>query len=412
MKHTSTGHPLIAVTGTNGKTGTILMLAFILQRLGRKPSVMDTWRGLKAFEQFRRAEDPENSGGYLVEVPVESLRQRQLHGNIFDCAALTNLSVDHLATCGSPEQYGRIKSRFFTELPPHAKAVIPADDAETLMWAGEAHPDFISCAVGYPHAMVTAKNIRYTGFHSKFDLAVTAELETYDGRPLSPATAAVRLPIPGRHNVANALTAATLALWLTGDLGGIADSFSHFPGIRRNLEMIIFDSFRIMDDSARNPAAIRAALTAVEDTLKGNIHVLHGIYGGGGVTVNRLNARELAFFLQRNPCSRLFVTRSMHHSHSRYQVRPAEEKAFLEELKKQKVEFYYYPDLPDACESCLSHSETGDLILMLGGPVLNRAREMMIRATGEKRASQVIIPSGFTALPDIELTQSLMVNPT
>jgi UDP-N-acetylmuramyl tripeptide synthase len=404
--------PLIGVTGTNGKTSTILMLSFILEQLGYHPAVMETWQGKTAFERFIQSNQSSNYDCLLVEVPVEALRQRQLSGNLFDCGALTNLSVDHLTSCGTPQQYNRLKARFFSELPPQAKTVIPADDPVVLSMVTDVHSDFISYTIDDPHAMITANNIRHENNMIVFDFIVAAELSTFTGQVITPATAIIKLPMAGRHNVANALTAATLALLLTGDLQGVANSFQQFPGIRRNLEMITFDHVRIVDDSAHNPAAIRTALSAVEARYEGKIHILHGIYGGGGQTINRCNARELATFMHRNTGSQLFVTRSMYHSKNKHQVRLGEEKAFLEELKEHHIDFYYFPDLPDACESILSHTSRNDLILMLGGPTLNRAREIMLRATGEKRASHALVPSELIAVIKCRHGQAVMINPT
>jgi UDP-N-acetylmuramyl tripeptide synthase len=402
----------IGITGTNGKTGTILLLAFILGQLGYRPAVLDSWRGIRALEKAGRTADDAQSHILLAEVPVEALRQHRLTGDMFDCGILTNLSVDHLTACGTPERYHDLKYSFFQSLPSRGTAVLPADDPIALSLAGEIRHNFISYALSYSRAMITAENIRPNGHRQDFQLCVTSELPLAYGKTLLPCSAGVRLPMAGLHNVANALAAASLALWLTGDLSGIAGAISRFPGIRRNLEIIATDTIRIVDDGACNPAATRSALLATEAIYGPRIHVLHGIYGGGGQTVNRLNARELACFMHKHPESHLFVTRSMYHSKSRDRVRLEEEKAFLDELKKEQVDFYYYPDLPDACESILSHAGQGGLILMVGGATLNRARDMMLQATGEKRASHALIPSGLIAAGHYPCGQAAIINPS
>lgn len=404
--------PLIGITGTSGKTTAILMLQYLLREQGLDPAVMDAWKGPAAFKRLINAATDSRNSCILVEVPVEALRQKQLDGTVFNCAALTNLSADHLTTCGSEERYYRIKSGFLQQLPADAKAVIPADDFRALAPAVLEHTQFVTFSLHYPHAMVTAKNMRVCDGYPSFTLTVEAEFAGYTGHYVRPGEATVNLRMAGEHNVANALLAATLALLFTADIEAVAAALCRFPGIRRNMEVISANGCRIIDDGARNPASLRMALATAAQFKPRRTLLLHGIYGGGGQTINRCNARELAAWARRHPHNLLTVTRSMYHCKSRHHVRLAEEKAFLNELKENGVEFAYYPDLPDACESVLSRADKGDLILLAGGPVLNRAREVLLRAYGENTGGTAIIPTEMP--PDLPAAnpQPLPANPT
>lgn len=412
MTNQTRKQPRIGITGTNGKTSTILMLAFILEQCGLKPAALDAWRGKLSCEQFVQNATQHNNDCMLMEVPAEALRQRHISGSIFQACALTNLSLDHLTSYSSPKQYYHAKLRFIHELPAGAKTVIPADDLRALTLTAEGHLDFISFGIHYPHAMVMAKNICTRDFLSSFDLTVQADIETFTGQIIAPGSAPVSLPMAGEHNISNALAAATLALLFNLEIKAVANALSRFPGIRRNMEPIVCNQYRIIDDGARNPQSIRACLTAATTMNHKRILMLHGIYGGAGQTINRCNAHEIAFWLHKNPENQLFITRSMYHSKNRHQVRLGEEKAFLSELKNNNVEFAYYPDLPDACESILSHATEHDLILIVGGPVLNRAREIILQATGEKRASHTLVPMDIPLWHETAYRQAVLVNPT
>ncbi|NLM51272.1 MAG: hypothetical protein GX197_00380 [Firmicutes bacterium] len=403
--------PIIGITGTNGKTSSILMAKFILQANGCKPLTADTWKGAANFLRLTKQLQAEAWDCLLVEVPAEALQQKKIAIENFAAGALTNLSLDHLTTCRTPKQYLNTKASFLNGLPQNAKLIINADDPQALALAEEGHVEYITYATSYPNAMLVAKNIRQHGFATQFELTLSAEINTFTQTVISPGSAKVVLPLLGRHNVSNALLAAAIALLCLGDLQAVAKSLSRLPGIRRNLEIITPSPVLAIDDAAHNPAAIQAALTAIESLNHKRTLLLHGIYGRGGHILNQKNARQLSAWLKKYRQNRLFVTSSLYHTKNKYQVRISEEKAFLHELKENGIDFAYYPHLPDAVDSMLKEAKTGDLILFLGGHVLNRARDFF--PSGDKKlqanlliASEFMVPA---ASPDL---QNLSFNPS
>ncbi|MDW7652225.1 MAG: Mur ligase family protein [Bacillota bacterium] len=387
--------PLIGITGTNGKTSTILMLKYILEYCGLNPAALDAYRGNLSFDRFMQSNSSQNNDYRLIEVPAEALRQKQMNGEVFQVAALTNLSTDHLASCHRPETYYAVKSVFFSTLPKEARVVVNADDQRALTLVRDDRHDFITYALHYPNAMIVAENITRSRFTSTFDISVKTEIIDRAKQAVMPETVRVRLGMPGEQNIYNALLAASIALLLQVGLKKIAEALGKFPGIRRNMELIAADRFYVVDDGACNRAAIRTALDAAETITDGNILLLHGIYGGGGQEVNRCVAAELAAWSLKTPHSRLFVTRSMYHCKHKYQVRLREEKAFLAELKEKGADFAYYPDLPDAVDAVMQHAQRGDLVLLLGGHTMDKASDMVLRAGGELRAAQALMSSGI-----------------
>ena len=404
--------PSIGITGSSGKTSTILMLKFILHQNGLNTAIMDAWRGPLSFEKMVKTATISGSDALVTEAPIEALRQKYLTGNMFQCGALTNLAVDHLPICGTPERYYELKSSFFRQLPPGAKVVLNADDPRALSLSEEERLDYITFALHYPKAIIVANNICYQNMSAAFNVTINTEFTTFTNRVITPKTTTVRLAMSGEHNISNALMAIALALLCDLDLQSIADALACFPGIRRNMEIISSEQFLVLDDAARNPTAIKATLTATQRLKPQNTIILHGIYGGGGQAINRCNARELVAWLGTNPNAKLIVTRSMYHCKNKYQVRLNEEKAFLHELKNCGIDPAYFPDLPDAIESALSHADSGDLIVFLGGQVLDRAREILLKSTGENHVSLALVPSGLTNAPPHANIQSFVSNPT
>jgi hypothetical protein len=128
--------------------------------------------------------------------------------------------------------------------------------------------------------------------------------------------------------------------------------------------------------------------------------------------MNRNNAMELSLWLRRNPRALLIVTRSMYHTKKKFQVRLGEEKAFLSTLKEEGLDFSYFPDLPDALESAVSHVKEGGLLLLLGGSSLNRARDLLLQILGTQTTSCAITPSEIVSTPLSPYAQSVSANPT
>jgi UDP-N-acetylmuramoyl-L-alanyl-D-glutamate--2,6-diaminopimelate ligase len=388
------------------------MLKFILEYCGQKPAALDTYRGNLSFERFTESYLAQNRTCGLIEVPMQALRQKQVSGRMFQAAALTNLSVDHLTDNPSPESYFAVKSRLFTDLPKGAKAIVNADDSQALLLAQDGRLDFLTFAIDYPQAMIVAENLVRHRYTSTFDLVIKTEFADFANHVVTPRRTKISLPVPGGQNIYNALLAASLALLLQVDLQKIAEALGNFPGIRRNMEIIIADHYVVIDDAARNAEGIRYALAAAEIATSGHVLVLHGIYGGGGPAVNRCNARALAAWFHTSPQSRLFVTRSMYHCKSKYQVLLSEEKAFLAELKENGVDFAYYPDLPDAVDTVLSHAADNDLVLFLGSHTLDRAGMMALQTLGEQKDSDALYPSGMQVITPHPHAQILTGNPT
>lgn len=396
------GKPLLGVTGTNGKTTTILILKFILQQCGLNPALLDAEKITAVHNSCGQLNDC-----FLMEVPVDTLRRKKLSDLSLNCAAITNLTLDHLTSCRTANRYFAYKAQLLQQLTPGAKAVINADDPQALSLAQKEDIEYITYSTRYPSAMVVGSNIQQHLWHTRFTLEITSEFRGLTNQTIMPGSASIRFNLLGEHNVANAVLAATLALLFVPDLETIAQALSKFPRLRRSMEVISSGHLTIIDDAAGNAAALKAALATVQNLQAQRILLLHGMYGSGGVVMNRNNARALCSWLQKHPENQLYVTRSMHHCRNKYQVRLHEERAFLAELKQQGVSFAYFPDLPDAIEGILNHACKDDIILLLGGPVLKHARKIILNTLSDNRF--FYRPPSLFAASD---TQTLVHNPS
>ena len=233
---------------------------------GKRSQTADkaSWKGAAHFLRLTEQLQAEDWDCLLVEVPAEALRQKKIAVENFTAGALTNLALDHLATCRTPKQYLNTKASFLNNLCPNAKLIINADDPQALALAQEDHVEYITYATNYPNAMLVAKNIQYRGFTMQFELTVSAEINAFSQTVIAPGSAKTVLPLMGRHNVSNALLAVAIALLCLAIYRPRLKVSSRLSGIRRNMEIIAQKPVTIIDDAARNSCRSPRALTAVE----------------------------------------------------------------------------------------------------------------------------------------------------
>ncbi len=203
---------VMGVTGTNGKTTTTYLIrhlmASVKRRCGmigtveiddgrnRRPATMTT---PSAVEIAQLLASMRNRGCWscAMEVSSHALDQERVAGVKFAGAAFTNLTGDHLDYHGSMEKYAAAKARLFDMLPASSVAVLNANDAASDRIAKGTKARIIRFGIGRK-GDYRAKDIQITAQGSRFIL------DTPDGE------AEVQMSLIGKHNIANALTAAAL----------------------------------------------------------------------------------------------------------------------------------------------------------------------------------------------------------
>ncbi|NZA28376.1 UDP-N-acetylmuramoyl-tripeptide--D-alanyl-D-alanine ligase [Luteimonas sp. SJ-92] len=249
------GSRVIAITGSNGKTGVKQMLLSILQRVGSayaNPGNRNNEIGLP----LAVIDAPEDAGYAIYEMGA---------GKPGDIAWLTavarprvalvnNVAPAHLQRMGSLLGVADTKAAIYDALPVDGVAVINADDAFAPYFAERAHGRRLLRFGLEASAEVTAREVRCGEDGSRFVLVLP------DGE------AEVALPLPGRHNVRNALAAAALAVAAAGaDAVTIATGLAAArPVAGRLARHRLAGGAVLIDDSYNaNPGSLAAAI----DTL-------------------------------------------------------------------------------------------------------------------------------------------------
>jgi len=298
------GHPsrrldTIGVTGTNGKTTTTFMLRSILTMDGRGTGLVGTlgaWIGGRheplrhttpdAIELQRllaRMVD-ENLAAAVMEVSSHALMQRRAHGIAFDAAIFTNLTPDHLDYHGTMEAYAAAKGRLFEELSESAVAVLNADDPASRLYRLSTPARVLTFGLS-TQADVTARISRLDGDGTRL-LLVAPEL----GPPID-----IHLRLIGRHNVMNALGAATAALALGLPASAVATGLESLPAVPGRLEPVCCgQDFRVLVDYAHTPDALEKVLDLLRPLTQGALRVVFGCGGDRDRTKRPVMGRAVA----------------------------------------------------------------------------------------------------------------------
>jgi UDP-N-acetylmuramoyl-tripeptide--D-alanyl-D-alanine ligase len=244
---------LAAVTGSNGKTTVKNMLAAILAETGNvhaTPGNLNndigvplTLFALRASHAFAVVEMGANHPGEIAR--LAEIAQP-------DVAVVTQCAPAHLEGFGSIDGVARAKGEIYEGLGADGIAVINGDDPYAGLWhamAGSRPQVFFG--IDDPGADIRAHNIevRESKWGSRFDLVTPSGSVT------------VELAMPGRHNIMNALAAASCALMLGCPLDVLPTGLAKAEAATGRLNLVEVGGLRIVDDSYNaNPASLRAGI--------------------------------------------------------------------------------------------------------------------------------------------------------
>ncbi len=240
--------PWLAITGTNGKTTTVRMLAAVLTAAGRR-SVATGNVGLPLLDAVLAAEP--------YDVLAVELSSFQLHWSSTvqpHTAVVLNVAPDHVDWHGSFDAYVQAKGRIHT---PRTTAVYNREDAESVRLAERAVRRGAARA-GFTLGSPAAGEVGVVE-----DLVVDRAFPDVAGEATALATLA-DVRVPGAHNVANALAAAALARSYGVPAEAVAEGLRSFaPDAHRNALVATTAGVAWVDDSkATNPHAAAASLAA------------------------------------------------------------------------------------------------------------------------------------------------------
>ena len=245
----------IAVAGTHGKTTTTSMIACMLDAGGVDPTVINGGiiNGYGSNARLGKSdwmvvEADESDGSFL-----------RLDGTI---AVVTNIDPEHLDHYGSFDRAKDAFVEFVENVPFYGLAVMNIDHPEVQSVLGRIRDRRVVTYGFSALADLRAENLRSEDGGTRFDAVVRGR---DDAKRTIPD---IYLPMPGKHNVSNALAAIAVGLELAMDDATIAHGFDKFGGVKRRFSKVgEIGGATIIDDYAHHPVEIRAVLSAARDSI-------------------------------------------------------------------------------------------------------------------------------------------------
>jgi UDP-N-acetylmuramate--alanine ligase len=237
----------IAIAGTHGKTTTTSMVATILTHGGIDPTIVIGGKlntlGSNAKlgqGQFLVAEADESDGSFLKLSPT--------------IAVVTNIDADHLDFYSGIEEIKDTFVDFINKVPFYGLAVLCLEDGNIADVIPRVKKRFVTYGLS-SQADIRATHIRLSG-------GTTSFVAHYKGYRMGE----ISFPMPGAHNVLNALACIAVAMELDVPFSLIQEGFARFGGVGRRFQLKgEVGDIMVVDDYGHHPAEIRATLAAAKN---------------------------------------------------------------------------------------------------------------------------------------------------
>jgi UDP-N-acetylmuramate--alanine ligase len=249
----------VAVAGTHGKTTTTSMVAAMLDAGGIDATVINggiiNSYGSNArlgTSEWMVVEADESDGSFL-----------RLDGTI---AVVTNIDPEHLDHYGSFDAAKDAYVEFIENVPFYGAAILCLDHPEVQAILPRIRDRRVTTYGFSAQADVRGDNVTPGTGGNRFDVTI----RNRDGS--ARMIEGVELPMPGRHNVQNALAAIAVAVEMGVADDKIASGFAHFGGVKRRFTKVgDVDGAAIIDDYGHHPVEIRAVLAAAREAAVGRV---------------------------------------------------------------------------------------------------------------------------------------------
>ena len=250
----------VAVAGTNGKTTTTTLIAALVDAGGLDPTIVNG--GI--INQYGTNAKLGAGDWVIVEADESDGTFLRLPATV---SVVTNIDPDHLDYFGTFDRMRDAFQRFVENVPFYGFAVLCLDHPEVQAMIGKIEDRRLVTYGFSPQADIRATNVSFSEGSSHFDVTILNRRTLAETR-----LERMRLPMPGEHNVQNALAAIAVAREL-----GIADdkirkALSSFGGVGRRFTRVgEWNGTAIVDDYGHNPFKIAAALKAARQAYSGPV---------------------------------------------------------------------------------------------------------------------------------------------
>ena len=252
----------IAVGGTHGKTTTTTMIAALLEGGDLDPTVINggiinayASNAKLGMGDWMVVEADESDGTFLKLLPT--------------VAVVTNIDPEHMEHYGEFDTLRLAFDQFVENLPFYGFAVLCIDHPEVQSLVSRISDRRVITYGFNPQADVRAENLKLETGGSRFDV-VFRGLDGEEDR-----WADLFLPMAGRHNAQNVLSAIAVSRELVLDVEKVRAGLKSFAGVKRRFTHVgDWNGVTIIDDYGHHPVEIAAVLQAARQVTKGKVHAV------------------------------------------------------------------------------------------------------------------------------------------
>jgi UDP-N-acetylmuramate--alanine ligase len=249
----------VAVGGTHGKTTTTSMVAALLDAGGKDPTVINGGI-INAYGTNAKVGEGE---WMVVEADESDGTFLKLKST---CAIVTNIDPEHLDHYGDFDAVKRAFQDFVENVPFYGFAAVCTDHPEVQAMAARVQNRRLITYGTNPQAEVRAEKISMGPDGSRFDAVFQppeGEVVRLDG---------LHLPMPGQHNVLNAMAAIAVARELGVSDQDIRKGLTGFGGVKRRFTTTgVANGVRVIDDYGHHPVEISSVLKAARAVTEGKV---------------------------------------------------------------------------------------------------------------------------------------------
>ena len=354
----------VAVCGTHGKTSTTSMVATIMGHAGKDPTTVVGG----VVESLGSNAKLGHSEWFVTEADESDRSFLMLYPTI---AVVTNIDKEHMESYKGMDDVVQCFTDFVNKVPFFGAAVICLDDPNVQLII----PNIKRRRVTYgltAQADISGHKIRYNeSFGSTFEVWRGSEV-----------LGEVDLPVPGKHNVYNALAATAVALELDIQFGTIADALATFKNANRRFQFKgSANGITVVDDYGHHPTEILATLSAAKNSAGGRRTVV--IFQPHRYT----RTQELfdEFALAFNNADVLFVLDI--YAASEQPIEGVTAEVLTENIKRfGHKNATYIGDLETAAAKVAPLLRPGDLVITLGAGTVTRLSEEIIAELGKAKS--------------------------
>src|SRR3989338_8195461 len=343
----------ITVAGAHGKTTTTSMVSHLLITAGLCPTTAvggiingGSYHASLGRGEYFVAEVDESDGSFLYFSPHYSI--------------ITNIDFEHVDYYQNWENILKAYGEFIEKTNPKGCLIACGEDQKLLKLLSEKKRRFVGYGLS-PASHLYAKNISCDGYFLTFDCIVH---EKNMGE--------MRLRIPGRHNVLNALACTALGLELKIGFDVIRKSLNEFSGAQRRFQFKgEVAGVMVVDDYGHHPTEIKATLQAARSFGRRVVVA----FQPHRYSRTKFLMKEFAQSLQS--CDYLILTDI--YAASEEPIEGITSEALYQLIKKNADMPVVYLKKEDITDHLLGLAKAGDLVLTLGAGDINKISDTLIR---------------------------------